>query len=210
MAAMGQTTQEGIPTALTIGYVKGWVGKRVSGKRLGHIAGVADLARQFALKCGCDPFLAELAGWLHDACKHIKDNELVAMAEKQGLELTEIEREHGHLLHGPVAAGLARAELGLTNRRVLEAIAEHTLGAVPMSDLSKVLFLADCLEESRPAEYTDPIWAALDMSGRFDMDKATVVACDLNLKYLIEDGKPIHPKTVAVRNHHLSLVSKRK
>jgi len=195
---------------LTIDYVEGWVSTRVSEKRLRHIAGVAKLARRFALKCGCDPYLAELAGWLHDACKHIKDNELVAMAEQQGLELNEIERAHGHLLHGPVGAGLARAELGLTNREVLEAIAEHTLGAVPMSDLSKVLFLADCLEETRPAEYTDPIWSALDMGGRFDMDKAIVVACDLNLKYLIEDGKPIHPKTVAVRNYHLSLASRRK
>ena len=31
-----------------------------------------------------------------------------------------------------------------------------------MSDISKIVFLADCLEESRPRDYTDPIWRALE------------------------------------------------
>ncbi len=208
-AAIGPNVHEGIPSSLTIEFVKDWVSKRVTEKRLRHVAGVADLAQRFALICRCDPYLAELAGWLHDACKQVKDKELVAMAEKQGLSLTDIERAHGHLLHGPVAAGLVSLELGVTNSDVLNAIAEHTLGAAPMSHLSQVLFLADCLEDSRPTDYTDPIWAALDMDSRFDMDKAIVAACDLNLKYLIEDGKPIHPKTIAVRNYYLDLVRRR-
>ena len=203
------SAREGIPCSLTIDSVKEWVGNRVKEKRFQHIAGVAELARQFALRCGCDPFLAELAGWLHDACKHVKDKELVAMAEKQGLKLNEVERVHGHLLHGPVASGLARSEFGVSNDDVLNAISEHTLGAAPMSDLSKILFLADCLEESRPTDYTDPIWAALDLDGSFDMDRAIVAACNQNLKYLIEDGKPIHPKSVEVRNYYLNLISKR-
>lgn len=201
---------EGIPAALTLDFVRDWVRQRLSQKRFRHVSGVADLARRLAMKCSCDPYLAELAGWLHDACKQLKDQELVSMAAQQGLTLAPIEKRHGHLLHGPVASGVVRSELAVTNEEVLQAISEHTLGAAPMSTLSKVLFLADCLEENRPREYTAPIWAALDLDGSFNIDKAIVVACDLNLQYLLKDGKPVHPRTIEVRNYYLERVHRQK
>jgi predicted HD superfamily hydrolase involved in NAD metabolism len=199
----------GVPEAVTLDFASQWIRTRVSEKRYRHVAAVAHLAGRLATKCGCDAYLAELAGWLHDACKQQKDRELVSLAEKQGLELRPIERASPHVLHGPVAAGLLRAELGLTNQEVLDAISQHTLGAAPMGALAKVVFLADCLEEGRPQEYAGPIWEALDMDGAFDMDRAVLTACDLNLRSLIDDGKPIHPRTVEVRNFYLDLICRR-
>jgi HD superfamily phosphohydrolase YqeK len=96
--------------------------------------------------------------------------------------------------------------LKIENRDLYNAIAEHTLGNVPMSGLSKVLFLADCLEESRPKAYTTPIWKALDMKGSCDLDRAIVVAIEEGFKHLMEDGKPIHPLSVEVRNFYLRAV----
>ena len=125
------------------------------------------------------------------------------MAKTLGLTVEPIEESQGHLLHGPVAACTIQAELGILNQDVLKAISEHTLGEAPMGNVSKVLFLADCLEEGRPKEYTDPIWDALDLQGTFNMDKAIVVVCDLNIQGLIQAGKPIHPRTIAVRNYYL-------
>ena len=197
---------EGIPENITLEFVRQWVRPRVSEKRFRHIEGVVEVARQLAHHTSNDVFLAELSGWLHDACKEVKDKELVVMARDFGLELDPILESYGHLLHGPVAAEVAKRELGVTNTEVYAAIAEHTLGAVPMSDLSKIAFLADCLEESRPKEYTDPIWKALDLAGTVNLEAAIVVATDEGLKYLIEDKKPIHPKTIAVRNHYLAAV----
>lgn len=199
----------GVPDRVTPDFASQWMRARVSENRHRHVAAVARLAGKLATKCGCDPYLAELSGWLHDACKQLKDRELLALAERQGLELLPIERASAHLLHGPVAAGLVRAELGLTNQEVLDAISQHTLGAAPMGTLAKVVFLADCLEEGRPQEYAGPVWEALDLDGAFDMDRAVLTACDLNLRSLIDDGKPIHPKTLEVRNFYLELVVRR-
>lgn len=193
----------GIPNELTLEFAKTWIKERVSAKRLDHIAGVAKIAKDLSIKVGCNPYLAELAAWLHDAYKEVKAQQLVRLAEEEGLTVHPLEREWGHLLHGPVAAAMVKRELGLDNQEVLKAISEHTLGAVPMNKLSKVLFLADCLEEGRPKEYTEPIWAALDIDHQPNLDKAILVACDLNLKYIIEDGKPIHPRTILVRNFYL-------
>jgi predicted HD superfamily hydrolase involved in NAD metabolism len=180
-----------------------WIAPRVSEKRYQHIEGVVAVAKKLALKAGCDVFAAEVAAWLHDACKEMKSDELVEKARLYYLALDPVLKQNGHLLHGPVSAEVAKRELGVANREILEAVAQHTLGAIDMSPLSKVIFLADCLEESRPSSYTQPIWQALDFDGEFNMDAAIVVAIDEGLKYLIEDKKAIHPKTVTVRNYYL-------
>ncbi|MBS1953484.1 MAG: bis(5'-nucleosyl)-tetraphosphatase (symmetrical) YqeK [Cyanobacteria bacterium SZAS-4] len=152
---------DGIPYDFTLEKAEEWVRPRISEKRFSHIKGVAKVARELAEEAGCDIFLAELAGWLHDACKETKDRDLVIQAMQFGLQLTRLDKVSGHLWHGPVGAETIKRDLNITNELVLDAIREHTLGAVGMTDLSKVVFLADCLEASRPTDYTDPIWRAL-------------------------------------------------
>lgn len=195
----------GIPPNITPEFLREWVKPRVKAKRFRHIEGVVAVAKKLARKADCDEHLAEIAAWIHDACKHVKDDELVSMARHYGLVLTDIEAHNGHLLHGPVAAEIAMHELDITNEDVLNAIAEHTLGAVPMSTLSKVLYLADALEESRPEDFKQPIWEALDFDHTFDLDNALVVACSLGIKHLQESGKPVHPRTEEVRDYYSSL-----
>jgi predicted HD superfamily hydrolase involved in NAD metabolism len=197
----------GIPENVTLEFAKNWMQPRNSAKRFKHICGVAHVAGRIAEAAGEDTFLAELGGWLHDACKEVKDKELVKMAEGFGMKLHPIERAYGHILHGPVAAEVARRELNITHKELLDAVKEHTLGAVPMTNLSKIVFLADCLEEGRPRDYTDPIWQALDPDGACDLDKAIYKACDLNLQHLIEKQRPIHPLTVEVRNYYMQRTS---
>lgn len=200
---------EGIPSGITLDFVHDWIKPRVSEKRFRHIKGVVNVSEVLANGAGCDVFLAKLSGWLHDACKEFKDKKLIEMAKEFNLPLDPILEEHGYLLHGPVGAEVAMRELGITHKGIYDAVSEHTLGAVPMSDLSKICFLADCLEESRPKDYTAPIWKALRSGNGFDMDAAIVVASDQGLKFLIEDNKPIHPRTVEVRNHYLFEVRRR-
>jgi predicted HD superfamily hydrolase involved in NAD metabolism len=199
---------QGIPDKISLDFVKEWVQPRVSDKRLMHIKGVASVARKIAQVYGCDEDLAEFGGWLHDACKEFKPPVLVEKARELGINVLPLEAQQGHLLHGPVAAKVASTELGITNEDLLAAIAEHTLGNVPMCKLSEVLFLADCLEESRPRDYTGPIWTALAIDGELNVPKAMLVATELGLQHLLETGRPIHPLTIDVRNHYLETVKR--
>ncbi len=218
---------DGIPKDLTLEKAQEWVRPRISEKRFSHVRGVAKVARELAGEAGCDLFLAELAGWLHDACKETKDRDLVIQAMQFGLQLTRLDKVSGHLWHGPVGAETIKRDLNINNELVLNAIREHTLGAVEMTVLSKVVFLADCLEASRPTDYTDPIWQALrgtdskesknsekkskkKQEQELDLDLAILVACDLGLSQLIEVGRTIHPKTVDVRNYYLGLIRDRR
>jgi predicted HD superfamily hydrolase involved in NAD metabolism len=215
---------DGVPENLDVDFVKKWVSTKVSERRFKHIEGVAETAKQLATRAGCSVQLAELAGWLHDCCKEVKDKELISLATTFGLQLHPVEQINGHLLHGPVGACVCRKELGLTNSEVLGAIAEHTLGAVNMTTLSKVVFLADCIEPGRNADYTKPIWQALNgESGshvgttnaseaenqKIDLDMGILISCEAGLIDLLKSGRLIHPKTVDVRNYYLQVIQAR-
>lgn len=204
---------DGVPENLSVDFIRKWVSKRVSERRLKHIEGVADTAKKLAERAGCCIALAEIAGWLHDCCKEVKDKELITLAKGFGLELHPVELQNGHLLHGPVGACVCREELGLTNIEALDAIAQHTLGAVNMTTLSKVVFLADAIEPGRKPEYTKPIWQALDSNSdsgsTIDLDNAILVSCEAGLIDLLESGRLIHPKTVDVRNYYLKVIQSR-
>ncbi len=197
---------EGVPDTLTLEFAEEWVSGRISEKRLKHVRGVVQVVEPLALRRGCDLFQARLAAWLHDCCKEMKDKELISLATHLGVEVDQHQRERGHLLHGPVAAAVVRKELGITHPDVLCAIAEHTLGNVPMCALSEIVYLADCLEDSRPAEYKSAIWYALDMAGELNVEAALVVAMDLCIENLLETKRPIHPLTLEVRNHYVRRV----
>jgi predicted HD superfamily hydrolase involved in NAD metabolism len=198
-----------IPPFLTVEFAQNWLKGRLSEKRFAHTKGVAKVAEKIATALAMDATKPVLAAWLHDACKEVKDKELVSLAEGYGLVLNAIEKANGHLLHGPVAAEVIRAEFGLTDEGILNAIREHTLGNVAMTQLSQVVFLADCLDESRPQDYTQPIWQALDLAGRVDLDRAMLVALDAALKHLLESCRVIHPLSVEARNYYLKLLDKR-
>jgi predicted HD superfamily hydrolase involved in NAD metabolism len=218
-ALNARNTIEGVPDNLDVNFVKNWVSTRVSERRLKHIKGVAQTAIDLAEQTGCSVKLAELAGWLHDCCKEVKDAELISLATRFGLQLHPVEQINGHILHGPVGACICRKELGLTNTEVLGAIAEHTLGAVNMTTLSKVVFLADCIEPGRNSDYTRPIWQALNgnsdshyqapKDGKIDLDMGILVSCEAGLKDLLKSGRLIHPKTVDVRNYYLQVIQAR-
>ena len=61
--------------------------------------------------------VARLAGLLHDWCKEAGRDELLAAAQRLGIEITTVDRVRPSLLHGPVgAAELAESFPGLSPR----------------------------------------------------------------------------------------------
>lgn len=214
---------KGVPKELNLSDLKIWIKGRVSPKRFEHIEGVTRVGAQLTDELNIDPYLVLLGCWLHDACKEMKNRELLSEAKRLGLKPTRQEIDYPHILHGPVAALTVREIHDITNHDVLSAIAEHTLGSTEMSLVSKVVYLADTLEQSRPSTLTDPIWQALGTQAFYDktkkekqvlpldlnLDLAIYQASNLVLGHLIEKGKPVHIKAVKVRNHFLELTKQK-
>ena len=116
--------------------------KRLSERRYGHTVRVADTVEGLAQIHSLDPNRTRLAALLHDAARETEPEDYLRLADEWGLAVGEPERKSPKLLHGPVAAELARRELGVEDEEVLEAIRVHTVGAAGIGALALALYRA--------------------------------------------------------------------
>lgn len=178
------------------------VRKRLSPQRYQHSLGVEDTAAKLAIIHGADEFKARLAGILHDYAKGIDPDRMVSMAEEFGIPLLEEDRLVPDLLHAPLGAELVKRDLGLGDQEILSAISSHTMGNLDMSSLDKIIFLADMIEPGR--DY--PLLGRLACLCESDLDAAMLFGLDLTIRYCLDQGRILHPQTVAVRNQVLRLL----
>ena len=123
--------------------------RAISPPRYKHSLRTAKWARRIAELCGYDPDKAELTGLLHDCAKTYDAAHLLAQAKKQRIPLRGKYRENPLLLHSPLGAVVAREKYGITDRQILRAIKNHTLGCKNMGKLEKIIFVADYSEPGR-------------------------------------------------------------
>lgn len=171
--------------------------ERLSGEAYEHSLRVADTAAALAVIYQTDAEKARLAGLLHDWDRSVGRDELFESARERGIEIGEAETKVPYLLHAVTgAAGVAQA-LPAIDEGVLTAIERHTVGAPDMSDLDKVLYIADMIEPSRRYEGVDDLREAV---GELSLDALFVRAYEHSLMHLIRSRRWIHPVTVEVWN----------
>ena len=166
--------------------------ERLSAKRYGHTLRVADTAEDLARAHGLNPGRARLAALLHDAARETSSEEFLDLARGWNLPVGEPERESPKLLHGPVAAELARRELGVDDAAVLDAVREHTTGRPGMGPLSLVLYVADKIEPAR--DY--PSVENLRRLAREDLRGAAAESLRRSIAHNEERGRPTHPASL--------------
>lgn len=122
----------------------------LSSKRYHHTLGVAYTAAALAMAHGVSMEKAMIAGMLHDCAKCMHGSELVAICGKAHLSVTAVERSNpASLLHAKAGAYLAEKKYGVTDSDILNAIRYHTTGRPGMSELEKILYIADYIEPNR-------------------------------------------------------------
>jgi predicted HD superfamily hydrolase involved in NAD metabolism len=120
-----------------------------------HVLRVVAGAQRLARRHGIDEERATVAALGHDLLRAAPPNELLARAEAAELELLPVERESPVLLHGPLSALVMAERFGVDDADVLDAARYHTTARAGMSQLERLLFVADKIEptkvEGRPA-----------------------------------------------------------
>ena len=165
---------------------------RLSEKRYEHTVRVADTAEDLARAHGLDEDLARLAALLHDAARETGPEEFLRLANEWDLSVGEPERESPKLLHGPVAAELARRGLGIEDGEVLEAVRAHTTGKPDMGPLALVLYVADKIEPAR--DY--PSVGRLRELAREDLNGAAAESLRRAISHNEERGRATHPSSL--------------
>lgn len=154
-------------------------------KRLLHSANVMLYAIDLAAKHGVDLMKTATAGLLHDCAKCLPHDQLMNYAARAG----DDQLMQAELAHGPAGAVMAKELFGIDDTDVLQAIHFHTTGRAGMTQLEKIIFLADKIELGRTYEDLDPIREA----AKSDLDKAMII-CLSEVEYFLErSSRPSHP-----------------
>lgn len=136
-------------------------------KRAQHTFNVEKLAVAFAEKYGVDVKKASLCALLHDIMKQADDDIMLHRAMQSDI-IEKIKGKPLPVLHGFAAADYAHREMGIEDEEILMAIKSHTCGRRGMSNLEKVIYLADMLSEERNYPEKEPLlalaWENLDIA----------------------------------------------
>ena len=181
---------------MTINEIKEWLKANLSEERYEHSLGTAECAGFLAEKFGLDKDKAYFTGLIHDCAKCLAKEETLKILEN--LELADGEMCNPKTHHAPAGAYVAKKEFGVDDEEILSAIRWHTLGKINMTPFEKIIFLADKLERrTRPCEYCDPIWEALNSKG---LDAALLICYKSTIKSLVDRNLKICTITVDIYN----------
>lgn len=160
-----------------------------------RVAGYAlELARKFGYQ---DLPKVELAGFLHDNCKHYDREQLLALARRVGYEPDAYELAAPQILHAPLGARRLWCDFGIADREVMLAVAGHTTGGRNLSLLGRIIYCADKLEPAREFSGADHLRSLAEHSSLREFCLAVVAA---NLDYLALNHRVIHPASLEFYN----------
>lgn len=164
--------------------------------RFSHSINVMNISSKLAgvYKIDCDDALT--AGLLHDCARGMNGEELLSFCIINGINFDKICRRQPILLHGIVGVEIAKRDYGVFDEGILDAILTHTMGSDCMSDLQKIVYVADMIEPERIYEGVDKIRKAAYQN----LDKAMIMCCNASIAYIIQKKQLIHPDTISTRN----------
>ncbi|RNL21334.1 phosphohydrolase [Slackia faecicanis] len=170
---------------------------RVKPSRYLHSMGVSQTAEQLARIYGANENDAAVAGLLHDWDKALSYKELKRLAKKHKLAPKAVRKQMPGVLHSLTAPYSLHEEFPELSPEVLQAVGRHTCGATDMTDLDKIVFIADIIEPGRTFGDVAPLREAV---GAVSLDELFFMTYGSTLVYLIEAGLPVHPDSLDVWN----------
>ena len=161
-------------------------------KRIPHVLGTEQEAIRLALRYGADVGKARVAALLHDCTKKLEMEDQMALVQKYGIPLDELEQKALKLLHAKTGAEIARDVFGVDDE-IYRAIQWHTTGRADMSLLEKVMYLADYIEPTRDF----PGVEELRKTVYEDLDRGLAMGLAMTVEEMHQRGNPVHSATLA-------------
>ncbi len=168
-------------------------------ERFLHTLSVARLARRLAPVWKAHSFEAALAGLLHDAGRSVSVSEMKSYCQKRRLKIPlfqEMASLQPVLLHAYISEDLARQRFKVQNARVLSAIRNHTLGALKMGALERLIYVSDACSEDR--NYSEA--ARLRSLAAENPEQAFLECVNAKIRYAVSLKGWIHPLSIKIWN----------
>jgi nicotinate-nucleotide adenylyltransferase len=160
--------------------------------RVPHVLGTEQEAVRLAKRWGLCPEQAAEAAICHDITKRLDREEQLRLCDKYGIMIDDYERASEKLLHSKTGAALTQDLFGL-DEEVIQAIRWHTTGRPGMTDLQKIIYLADYIEPNR-ADFDG--LEELRQAAYEDLDAAMELGMRMSLAEVAQRGYAPHENTV--------------
>lgn len=155
--------------------------KEMDDSRYEHTIGVMYTCAALAMRYGYNLEKAMLAGLMHDCAKCMPNAKKLKVAEKNHLEISNLERKNPFMLHAKLGAFLAKKKYDIDDEEILDAIRWHTTGRPNMTLLDKIVYIADYIEPKRDKAPNLPLIRQLAFT---DLDQALIKILEDTLGYL--------------------------
>ena len=166
--------------------------------RYAHSVRVMDESKKLAQIYNVDIEKASIAGLMHDCGRYQDKSYLLKKSDEFGIILGRLYTKNVNLLHAHLGMEVAKRDYGVSDSDILNAIRYHTTGRESMSDLEKVVYLADYIEPKRNFEGIEDI-RKLCYEG-VNIDKALIECIDNTIRYILNNKQIIHEDTIKARN----------
>ena len=176
--------------------------KAQDSKRYEHTLGVAYTAAALAMHYGTDINNTLIAGFLHDCAKQMSDDKKLHFCEKHNISVTDAELKNPSLLHAKVGSFIAMETYKVDDVDIINAILNHTTGRPEMSDLEKIIFIADYIE---PGRKQAPNLEEVRKMAFVNLDKTMLMILGDTLEYLKDSELAVDQKTQRTYDYYLSL-----
>ena len=185
----------------TIEHIKEAVKSKLKQNRYSHSVAVLETAIELAKVHNVSEQDAAWASLLHDYAKNLEDEEMLWHIERYGVTMDMVIESRINLAHGLVGAEMVKEEFHVKNEDILNAIRNHTFGRAEMSDLEKVIYLADFIE---PGRYFKGVHQLREVAYK-NLNDAMLMALEHTIEYIIGSKRLLHPNTVLARNYFVIL-----
>ena len=166
-----------------------------------HIERSREVSQELAVRHNVDARLADIGTAAHDLARSLGRDRLLTEAERLSLPLGLVEEREPILLHGPIAARWLYEDSSELDEAVLESVAWHTTGRPGMSEVAKVVFLADKLDPRKVEQF--PYLKRVAAKSKDSLDLAILEYLNHTIEYFMRSGSLIHPVSIDLRNQLL-------
>ena len=177
--------------------ISDYIEKNLSEKRRIHTEVVRKTAVMLAEKYGEDVDKAEVAALCHDMYRGINIDLLNDYVNQLGLDKKYL--DNPNLAHGKIAAVMIKKEYGIDDQDIINAVSFHTTGRAGMSELEKIIYLADAIEPGRDYPSVNQLREAVDRG----LDEALIMSLERTIEYVRQQGHFLDEDTLKARDYYL-------
>lgn len=168
-----------------------FIKKNLKPSRIKHTAEVVITALKKAKELGLDTEKVRISATLHDCAKYLDKDDYKDFKLPIGVPKPV---EHAFL-----GAYIAENVLGIKDQEIIDAIRFHTSGKANMSTLSKLIFVADMIEEGRDYEGVEELRELY----KGDFEKCFITCLKEETLHLKNKGQDIYIETLNAYNFYV-------